>query len=134
LAQGDAVRTVPCVCVGVEGDELVLETKREERTGWMLKYPAVNSHREFVNEGSEESRRRILVTAENSVDTSGFNSGVNCATGYTYVWLPRFSGTKGLAGDAGCISRPSRDEVYETNSSGSSNGDGPPFAAGQWNL
>jgi hypothetical protein len=63
----------------------VLEIKREERTGWILKYPAVKSQRAPENAGDPDSRRKILVTAGNSVEVSGFKRGVNCATGYTNV-------------------------------------------------
>lgn len=53
----------------------------------MLKYPAVKSQRAPEKAGELESKRRMEVTAGYSVDVSGFNNGVNCATGYTYVWL-----------------------------------------------
>lgn len=76
------MRTVPLVVNAVWLVD-VLEIKREERTGWMLKYPAVNSQRAPENAGELDRRRRIAVTAGYSVDASGFSNGVNCDTGYT---------------------------------------------------
>lgn len=67
----------------------------------MLKYPAVKSQRAPENEEDSESRRSMDVTAEYSVEVSGVKSGVNCASGYTYV---RFESkaVSGLLTD-GCI-------------------------------
>lgn len=61
----------------------VLAIRRDDRTGWMLKYPAVKSHLEFSSAGFVDRAPRMLVTAGNSVDWPGFRRGVNCATGYT---------------------------------------------------
>jgi hypothetical protein len=78
----------------------VLEIKREERTGWILKYPAVKSQRAPANAGELDNIRRIVVTAGYSVEvSSGFKSGVNCETGYTKVWLDS-DGSTGLLSDA----------------------------------
>jgi len=63
---------------------VVLEIRREERTGWMLKYPAVKSQRAPVNADELDRRRRMVVTAGYSVEVSlGFRREVNCDTGYT---------------------------------------------------
>jgi hypothetical protein len=102
LAQGDAVKTVPCVEDGDWGDVEVPAIRSEERTGWMLKYPAVKSQRAPVNVGDWDRRRKIPLTAGNSVELSGFKRGVNWATGYTKVWL-EVDGRTGLLSYA-CMS------------------------------
>lgn len=109
----------------------MLAIRREERTGWMLKYPAVKSHRAPENAGESDSRRRMEVTAGNSVEVSGFRRGVNCATGYTNVWL--LDEDEGSAGffAGGCIRGFKTVEEYEMKSSGFSRGEGAPFPAGQ---
>lgn len=63
----------------------MLEINRDDRTGWILKYPAVKSQRAPANAVDWDSRRKMLLTAGNSVEESGFKSGVNWATGYTKV-------------------------------------------------
>jgi len=45
----------------------------------------------------------MLVTAGNSVDVSGFSSGVNCATGYTKVEFEEVEG-KRFCDFGGCMS------------------------------
>lgn len=73
----------------------------------------------------------MAVTAGYSVDVSGFNNGVNCATGYTYVWLEDsvVDGSSGFS--LGCIRGFRTVDAYSVNSSGFSRGDGAPLAAGQ---
>lgn len=67
---------------------VVLEIRREERTGWILKYPAVNSQRAPANADELDRRPRTVETAGKSVDVSlGCRREVNCDTGYTYVRL-----------------------------------------------
>jgi hypothetical protein len=100
LAQGEAVKTVPCVVEGFSEAVDVLEIKREDRSGWMLKYPAVKSQRAPANVGASDKRRKMLVTAGNSVEVSGFRRGVNWATGYTKVWLEEEEERAGLLSDA----------------------------------
>lgn len=73
----------------------------------------------------------MAVTAGYSVDASGFNKGVNCATGYTYVWLED-SEVDGSAGFClGCIRGLKTVDAYSVNSSGFSRGEDAPFAVGQ---
>lgn len=82
--------------------------------------------------GELESKRRMAVTAGYSVDVSGFNSGVNCATGYTYVWLEA-EGAEERAGffSDGCMRGFKTVDAYATKFSGSSRGEGAPLANGQ---
>lgn len=72
------------------------------------------------------------MTAGYSVDVSGFNNGVNCATGYTYVWLEEVEGVDGRAGFSfGCISGFKTVDAYSMKFWGSSRGEGAPLAVGQ---
>lgn len=60
----------------------------------------MKSQRAPANAGASDRRRKMLVTAGNSVEVSGFRSGVNWATGYTKVWLEEEEERAGLLSDA----------------------------------
>lgn len=60
----------------------------------------MKSQRAPAKAGASDKRRKMLVTAGNSVDVSGFNRGVNWATGYTKVWLVDEGDRAGLLSDA----------------------------------
>jgi hypothetical protein len=90
----------------------------------------VKSQRAPANADTSDKRRKMLVTAGNSVEVSGFRRGVNWATGYTKVWLEDEEEKAGLLSDA-WMRGLSTFEAYATKSWGSSNGDGAPLEVGQ---